>query len=316
MQTIRGFDRFPQPLHASAVTIGNFDGFHRGHQALIQALKAEARKARVPAVVVTFEPHPVQVLFPERELKKLSTVGELEQQLRAQDIDIFVVQPFSREFSEIKPELFITQKLLHFLHPKKVVVGYDFSFGAGRAGSIAMLQSVGGTHGFSVDVLAALLEGGQPISSRRIREALGLGDVELASRLLGRGYTVRGIVVRGEGRGHTIGFPTANLQLSSDMVLATGVYATRLVSQGFEPVMNSVTNIGFAPTFAGKREQPLVECHVLDGQFDFYGREVRLEFVSRLRGEKKFTSVEELKTTIADDVAAAREILRQHQGTT
>ena len=311
MQTIRGFDRFPQPLKTSVVTIGNFDGFHRGHQALIAHLKSEAARAGVPSVVMTFDPHPVQVLFPERELKKLSTVGELEQRLRAEGIDIFVVQPFSREFSQTSPRDFIEQKLVHFLHPLKVVVGYDFSFGSDRSGSTEMLRSMGQQRGFTVDSVSALQEAGQPISSRRIRDALQGADVELAGRLLGQPYSVRGIVIRGEGRGKKLGFPTANLQLAGGLILANGVYATRLESPGFQSAMNSVTNVGFAPTFAGKRERPLVECHVLDAQFDLYGREVQIEFLRRLREERKFSSIDELKATIADDVQNARRFLTE-----
>jgi riboflavin kinase/FMN adenylyltransferase len=214
-----------------------------------------------------------------------------------------VVQPFSRAFSETPAQDFLQNLLWPKLSPRCLIVGYDFSFGVQRTGSADLMRTFAAAHAATVEVVPAVLMDGTPISSQRIRACLSKGMVEDAAALLGRPFELEGIVTRGDGRGRQLGFPTANLSAREQMVPATGVYITQLILKS--KVYSAVTNIGFAPTATRGRPVPIVETHLLNHQLDLYGCSVRVRFLKKLREEKKFSSLEELKVAIRHDVATA-----------
>lgn len=306
-----GVRHLPSPLNRSVVTIGNFDGVHRGHRELISQVAKEAQNRGVVSVVLTFHPHPIQVLFPEKGLKRLFDLTDLQEQVADLGIDYLIIEPFSREFSQLPPEKFIQDWLYQPLCPEVVVVGYDFSFGANRSGSIDVLKKSGERLGFSVQAIEPVSLEGQVASSSRIRQAVAQGQMREACQMLGRPFSVRGVVEKGDGRGRKLGFPTANLRMFSETYPKSGVYATCVTLNGKS--YPSVTNVGQNPTF--KQEGALaplrVETHLLDVSLDLYGEEFTLEFISYLREEKRFANIEDLKAQIQRDVNKARETLSQ-----
>jgi riboflavin kinase/FMN adenylyltransferase len=289
-----------------AVSLGNFDGVHRGHALLAERTVSEARALGGPAVVLTFDPHPARVLHPERAPATLVTVEQKAELLAALGIDRLAVLPFTRETAALGPEEFARDVLAGCLGATEVVVGANFRFGRGRGGDTAALTALGGALGFRVASVEPVLHEGAPISSTRVRAALAAGDVEEAARMLGRPFFVDGTVVEGDRRGRTIGFPTANLDPRNETLPAAGVYAC-LLSVGGEPARPAVANQGSRPTFGGGA--PRLEVHVLDFDRDLYGATVRVAFVSRLRDERRFASPQELVAQIEDDVARARQAL-------
>lgn len=294
-----------------AVAVGNFDGVHRGHQALVAAALSRARLADCAAVALTFDPHPAQVLAPDRALRRLMTPSQKEEALAALGVDVLAVLPFTGRLAALRPEEFVGKVLRGALCAESVVVGEGFRFGAGRAGDVASLRLLGGQMGFAVVEVPAVLEGPLPVSSTRIREALLGGDVEAAATLLGRPYFVDGLVVRGEERGRTLGFPTANLAPENEILPRAGVYAARVQEPGGAGggSRDAVVNLGVRPTFGGGGGAT-VEAHLLDFAGELYGRSLRVSFVVRLRDEQRFPGPEALRAQIAADVARARAILR------
>ena len=302
---------------ASVVTIGNFDGVHRGHQALLGRTIEIARAAGVPAVVLTFEPHPLAVLKPELKLKRLFDADDRKQQFATVGIDTLVVEPFSRSFSQMTPEQFLNDILVRPFRPRAIVVGYDFSFGANRSGSIDFLRSHSAQHGFTVEVVAPVairmkkdgLE--TTVSSTRIRAALAQGAADEAKELLGRPYVLRGVVRKGAGRGRTIGIPTANLEPTVESAIQPGVYAAWVkMRERFEM---GLVNIGRNPTFVDS-EVLHIEAHLpqYDGvaEGDLYGEFIELHFEKRIRDEKKFGSVSELTSQIRHDIESGIRLLQ------
>lgn len=293
----------------SVVTIGNFDGVHKGHQALIRHAREEADRRGTACAVLTFEPHPLAVLKPELKVRRLFDAEDRRTQMAGLGVDALVVQPFSREFSQLSPDRFLAEVLLRPFRPKLVVVGYDFNFGAGRAGSIDSLKEKASTHGFEVSVLPPVsVNIGEEmnntvVSSTKIRTALANGEVEAASLLLGRPYTLRGPVIKGAGRGRTIGIPTANVQPSVEPMLKLGVYA------GFASLRGDrykvVVNVGRNPTFVDSQTVH-VEAHFLDFVGEIYGERVELHFHHRLRDEMKFPSAAALVAQIGQDIDDAK----------
>ncbi len=310
IQGVRSISRvLPQPLQSSVLTIGNFDGVHVGHRALMQRLLERARAFSIPAIVMTFEPHPVTVLHPDRTLKRIFPFDDQREQLQELGVDILVVEPFSREFSQLTPERYIDGWIQTPFHPELLVVGHDFSFGANRTGTIAILERHAQALGFEVEVVPPVRLGEIVISSSRIRHALAEGDVVLAKTLLGRLFYLSGIVEKGVGRGRKIGVPTANLRTQAETIPAQGVYAAMAkTSLGRFP---AAVNIGRNPTFqhqATGLDAPAVtiEAHMIgwpSGR-EIYGEEMCLEFHERLRDERKFSSVDELVQQIRRDIAA------------
>lgn len=304
---------------STVLTIGNFDGVHRGHQELIRRAVDRARALAVPSVVFTFEPHPVAVLRPDLKLRRLFDADDRREQLEKLGVDILVVEPFSRRFSQLTPEKFLIESVIRPFQPKAVVVGYDFSFGANRAGGIDFLMAHAAAPGgnFDVEVVAPVtidLGGNDTIvSSTRIRHSLAMGRADEARELLGRSYVLRGIVKKGAGRGRTIGIPTANIEPTVEPGVQTGVYAAWALVRGKK--IEALVNIGVNPTFEGKDAVVLhVEAHlptydgVKDG--DLYGEKLELGFVQKIRDEKKFSGASELVTQIRDDIRGGLSILQ------
>lgn len=307
MTVWRSWEDVPDDLGRTVVTVGNFDGVHLGHRTVIDRARALADAQGLRLAAVTFDPHPMQVLLPERAPVRLTDVPTRCRLLGEAGVDDVLVLPFSREVASWTPEEFVERVLVDALHAVAVVVGANFRFGHRAAGDVALLHEVGGRHGFVAEGLD-LAGGAHTFSSTYIRQALGEGDVEAAAEALGRPVVVTGTVVRGDQRGRELGYPTANVPVGEGMAPADGVYAGWLAVGGDElPVAVSV---GTNPTFEGERERR-VESYVLDAppDLDLYDREVAVRFVAKVRGMERFDSVEELVTQMDDDVARTRAVL-------
>ena len=291
------------------LTIGSFDGVHRGHQEIIRQLAAGAHAHASPAVVLTFYPHPAVVLRGSNGPFYLSSPDERAVLLGKLDVDIVIIQRFDRQLADTSARDFVL-RLRERLGLQQLLVGHDFTLGRGREGDIPTLGRLGKELGFEVGVNPPVLLDGQVISSSQIRAALSVGDVESAYRLLGRPYRVTGEVVPGDGRGRTIGIPTANLKPWSEQLLpGAGVY----VCQAWigDKVYGAAANVGVRPTFDGSTSFLRVEAHLLDFQGNLYGQNIQLDFLTRLRDEQKFTSVQALVVQIQEDIAHARQLLTQ-----
>lgn len=297
-------------VSGAVVAVGNFDGLHLGHQALFAAVRDLAgHLGGLPTGVVTFEPHPVRVLAPQLAPPLILRDDEKAAGLAALGLDVMYVVPFTQALASLTPREFCQQVLTDGLHVGGVVVGEGFKFGARAAGRLADLQAIFGDRAIEVPSVRV---GGYVCSSSKIRELILQGHVEAAATLLGHPYNIEGVVVRGDGRGRTIGIPTANIDSQRELLPRVGVYATRVVLDDGR-VVPSVTNVGLRPTFQG--EGVRVEAHLFDFDGDLYGRRVRLDVVARLRDEKRFNGVDALVAQIHEDVAAAKAILAPKDGT-
>lgn len=288
----------------SVVTVGTFDGIHRGHWVLLEEVVRRARARDCLATLVTFDPHPLQVLRPEVAPSLLTSVEEKKEMLAQSGLDRVLFVTFTPTLSRLSPAQFVQEILVEEVGVKELVVGYDHGFGRGRSGDPETLRGLGETQGFSVDIVPPVHVGGGPVSSSRIRQALEAGDPRLAWKLLGRPYLLTGLVVQGEGRGRTLGFPTANLRIQGKhkMVPAPGVYAVRVrVPFG---MFAGALHVGPRPTFPDAR--PSIELHVLDFDGDLYGTEVRVEVLHLIRGVQAFSDVEALIRQVTRDVEEAR----------
>lgn len=291
----------------TVVTLGNHDGVHLGHRALLEAARERAgREEGLSVHAVTFDPHPSVVLAPDRAPPLLTTIERRRELLVALGADDVSVLRFDRELASTSPEAFVERVLVAQLSARGVVVGPDFRFGRGRAGDAETLRTLGERHGFDVITVAPVTVDGEVVSSTRIRRAVARGDVREATRLLGRVHDVDGTVVRGDGRGRSIGVPTANLDCDPILLPADGVYAVVARLPGEAELRRGVANLGVRPTFAAGRS---VEVHLFDVDRDFYGARLRVGFVERLRAEQKFDGVDALKAQISRDCERAREIL-------
>jgi riboflavin kinase / FMN adenylyltransferase len=295
------------PSRRPVVAVGNFDGVHRGHQTLLQAARDRAARHGGTVVVLTFEPHPARVVSPERAPSRLMTLEQKGEVLAGLGVDVLALLPFTGALAEKTADDFARLVLSECLHAEGVVVGENFRFGRGRAGTLQDLQRLGAELGFATIGVPPVLLDGQPVSSSRVRDALAAGDVTLAASLLGRPYSIEGDVVQGEGRGRTLGVPTANLRPVNETLPALGVYACRCRVAAGEAPRPAVANLGHRPTFGPG--ETTVEAHVLDFEGDLYGRRLRLEFVDRLRAERAFGSPEALREQIGRDREDARRLL-------
>jgi riboflavin kinase / FMN adenylyltransferase len=305
MQVIRDLAKLT-PDTPMALTVGVFDGIHRGHQHLIQQTAQAATALGGKAGMITFWPHPLEVLHPERKISYLTMLEEkLDFLTTLGTLDLVVVLPFTPTLAATSAGEFIDM-LLNHLKLRVLVEGADFVFGHNREGNMAFLTAYGDTHGFAVQTIDLQLADEQRISSTSIRALLADGQVEGARDLLGRPYSVRGLVVQGDQRGRLIGFPTANLEIDPQKILpADGVYAVRVRVD--DTIYSGATNIGMRPTVDGTKH--LTEVHVLDMQRDLYGKELEVQFIARLRGERRFAGLEALQAQIAADVQQARVVL-------
>ena len=293
-------------------TIGNFDGHHLGHHALLKQVIESARKAHGTAMVVTFDPHPVKILAPQVDLRFLTSPEEKLARFEAVGIDEVVFLEFTPAFATLSPETFAERILFHSLGLREIFVGQHFAFGHKRAGKITDLIAFGERWGCVVRPMSPVSIEGQVVSSTRIRQLVLAGQVAQAAQLLGHPYSLSQVVSAGAGRGHALGCPTANLRLSPDRVIpADGIYATVATIEGKR--YDSVAYIGTRPTFdAGER---LLEVSILTGTHELYGKRLSVEFIDRIRGDMMFDSEEALRRQIVLDVETAQRVLRQEQHT-
>lgn len=288
----------------SVVTVGTFDGVHRGHWRVLEIVRERAAAIGGAGVLVTFDPHPLRIVRPEAAPPLLTTPVEKTEILAESGLTYAVFVAFTRAVQQLSPEQFVHQVLVDRLRVAELVIGYDHGFGRGRSGDVDTLRRIGDEVGFAVHVVPPVESDGAPISSSRIRAAVQEGDMRAAAAGLGRPYSVRGVVVRGDGRGRGLGFPTANLHVpQSDKLLPRpGVYAARGVLRS-GPV-DGVLHIGPRPTFPGS--PPTIELHLFDFDGDLYGEAVRVDFIERLRDIHPFGTVQELVAAIEADVEEAR----------
>lgn len=306
MRTVSGLAEFPPTLDSVVLALGTFDGVHLGHRQVIGQAVACARAIGGCAVVVTFEPHPLEVLRPSAEPVLLTTMDERLGLFQEIGVDMVLILPFDLAFSELPARVWLDDILTRHLGAREVFVGTSYTFGHRREGTAPRLAEWGHARGLPVHLVPAVLVGGEPVSSSRIRSALREGLVDEAATLLGRWYSVGGRVVRGSGRGRTLGFPTANLQIDSRKVLpGRGVYATAATVRGHR--YGGATNIGHRPTFGGGALA--VETHLLEYSGELAGEDMTLGFVQRIRDERAFPGPEALVRQIHNDVARARELL-------
>lgn len=312
MRVTRGYSgktRRPYPVG----TIGNFDGHHRGHHALLQHVIETARQKEGTAVVLTFDPHPVKILAPQADFRFLTGEAEKLARFDHAGVDEVVLVEFTQAFASLTPELFAEQVLSDGLGLKEIFVGQHFAFGHKRSGKIEDLRRLGDRFGFIVHPTPPVNLDGGIVSSTRIRQLIMTGQVAQATRLLGRPYALSGIVAPGEGRGRTLGCPTANLPLPPDRVMpADGIYAS-ITIVGTDR-HDSVTYVGSKPTFHGGIRG--LEVSILDGRYDLYGHTITVELIDRIRDDARFDGEETLSRQIAVDVESARDVLRRYHDAT
>jgi riboflavin kinase/FMN adenylyltransferase len=295
-------------LGPTVATVGNFDGIHLGQQRILETVSERARAAAAKSAVVTFEPHPLSVLRPERPPQRLTTRAQKEELIRRHGIELLVNIRFTPEFSATPARVFVEEFLCHRLGVLELYVGSTFGFGRQREGDLDFLAAMGRKLGFRPVGIDEVRVSGKVVSSTRIRKAIREGDTLAAAELLGRPYAMTGRVVHGEGRGREHGWPTINLEPDHDLLPADGVYASQVWIPERRQTFDAVTNIGRRPTFPGENDR-VVETHVFDFGREVYGNRIELSFVKRLRGERQFPSASELVEQIGRDAAAAREYL-------
>lgn len=294
---------------APVVTLGNFDGVHIGHRKIIGKVIERARELKCASVVYTFEPHPLKVVAPHRSPQLITDAEDKEETIADLGADYLVFARFTREFASKHPREFVEEVIVGGLKAAEVWVGSNFAFGKGRAGTVEYLSTLGKEFGFRVIGVRPVRKAGDIVSSSRIRALVREGDVKKAALLLGRNFSIKGKVVRGSAIGRSLGFPTANIKVRSELIPSNGVYAARarVDGRGYD----ALVNIGVAPTF-GKRGTG-VEAHILGFKKDIYGKDVRLFFLERLRDEQRFPSEEALVRQIKRDILRARGIFRKRR---
>ncbi|OBI10098.1 riboflavin biosynthesis protein RibF [Mycolicibacter heraklionensis] len=322
MQRWRGQDEIPTDWGRCVLTIGVFDGVHRGHAELISHAVKAGRARGVPTVLMTFDPHPMEVVYPGNHPAQLTTLARRAELVEQLGIDVFLVIPFTPEFMKLTPDRYIHQLLVEDLHVVEVVVGENFTFGRKAAGNVETLRRAGEQFGFGVESVSLVAERAAAdqsvtFSSTYIRSCVDAGDVAAAAEALGRPHRVEGLVVRGDGRGRGLGFPTANVAPSAFAAIpADGVYAAWFTVLGHGQVPGTLVagqrcraavSVGTNPTFSGRART--VEAFVIDETADLYGQRVAVDFVSRIRGQKKFDSVADLVAAMNTDVEKTRGLL-------
>lgn len=320
MRLIRGLYNIPSDFSGCVATIGNFDGVHLGHQAILQQLKKQGEKHQLPTVVMMFEPQPREFFAPDQAPARLANMSEKLQDLASFGIDYILCLPFNQKLRSMSADQFIQSILLDGLKISHLIVGDDFRFGCDRTGDYQLLQKTGSESGFSVEDTKTFELEGERVSSTRVRECLSANNLEAANKLLGRPYRMSGRIGYGRQLGRTIGVPTANVILQRNKLPMTGVYAVKATEitvaachersvqdqDGKVIEWQGVANIGIKPTVAGTPE-PSLEVHIFDFSGDLYGKRLSIEFCQKIREEKKFNGLDELKAAIANDMKVARE---------
>ena len=307
MEIIRGLENLKRGYQDTVLTIGNYDGVHLGHQKILSMVIKKAEELRGTSMVMTFDPHPMKVLAPERNIKLLCTFDEKARLIKETGIDILLCINFNREFSSIPPDDFIRNVLVDKINAKEIIVGTNYAFGKNKKGTIDLLRRRGREYGFGVQAVRDVTVHGNTVSSSSIRSLLLKGAVHEVSAYLGRAYSIEGVVIRGKGRGaRLLNVPTANITTPVEITPKEGVYAVRV---GFEGrIYDGVANIGKNPTFG--EGQTSYEVHLLDFTGDLLNEKLRMYFIERIRNERTFPDITSLEKQIRDDIESAREILR------
>ena len=309
MEIIKGIENLKRSFRKPVVTLGNFDGVHLGHQQILKRVMEEASKIHAEGVVITFEPHPLKVLAPEKFLPLLTPFRKKMMLIEKSGIETVLCIDFSSVFSEVSSLEFIKNILVQKVKVNKVIIGYNYHFGKGQRGDAQTLKDAGRVFNFEVEVVEPLKVGQTIVSSSKIRDLIRRGEVEEASRLLGRDYPIIGKVVRGAKRGGTLGFPTANLEISDELYPKTGVYAVEVTWH--EQLFNGLANVGLNPTFSPGQTQngkPVsLEVYILNFSQDIYGDEIQVAFKKRIRDEVRFDSAARLVDQIQKDIQWAQE---------
>jgi riboflavin kinase/FMN adenylyltransferase len=301
MNVWNSFDAFPTGREPMFATLGNFDGVHLGHQAILKSVVGAARARSAPSLLITFEPHPLAVVAPSRRPKLLQTRRQKLETLEATGLDGLLLLPFDRELAALTGDEFVEGFLAQRIRFASIHVGRDFRFGHARGGDVRLLEAIGAARSFSVVAVPPVTVEGETVSSSAIRTAVEDGNVAKAHAMLGRPFGVTGEVVRGEGRGRKLEFPTANLAVENETIPKRGVYVTETLALASR--FPSVTNVGVRPTFGGSTLS--VEAHLIDVDEDLYGERIEIRFLARLRDERAFADAAELADQIARDKAAA-----------
>lgn len=299
-------EKFPDPV----LTIGNYDGVHIGHRMIIEKVKTASRALSGTSMLMTFNPHPLTVVKPDKAIGLISPIHMKKRLVEESGIEVLVIVPFTEEFRLVEPEAYVKNILVDLLGIKGLIVGYDFRFGKQGRGDVKLLRSLSEQYDFFFEVVEAITVDGEKIGSNRIRKMVREGNTDRAIDFLGRPYMIEGKVIKGYGRGKVIGFPTINVETIFDLIPKNGVYATVVEAEGQE--LDSVTNIGFNPTFDGTTLS--IETHIMDFSGDLYDHDINLYFYKRIRDEIKFGSVDELVSRIKSDVESAQAYLRSRRG--
>lgn len=305
MKVIRQLEDIQKPLRNPVMTIGNFDGVHRGHKVLFHRVVDWAKKLGGQSVVMTFDPHPLQVLAPTGGPDFITTPGKKLQLIEAEGIDVTLVIPFSKEFAQISAHDFVKDLLVDRIGLRGLVVGYDYRFGKNREGDIRLLRELGNRYGFQVEMVSGIELDGSLVSSTAIRQLIRNGHMHEVEKLLGRPYEIVGRVVKGRERGRLLGFPTANVDMLKQVPPKPGVYAVEVEIEG--EWYAGAANFGWNPTFGDPT--PSLEVHVLDFEGDLYGKDITVRFVERIRDERRFPGPEALVAQIQRDVETVRSLL-------
>jgi riboflavin kinase/FMN adenylyltransferase len=311
MNVIYNLEDLRRPLKNPVLSIGNFDGVHRGHLALFEKVKERAEALHGQSAVMTFEPHPIQVMKPSSGPRLITPTPQKLELIEEVGIEVLLCLPFTREFAAITARDFVKNILVDRIGIKELVVGYDYTFGRNREGNISLLREMGDQLGFVVHLVGPVHVNHTLVSSTSIRNLVQEGKLDEAKVLLGRNYQLQGRVVKGHNRGgRLLGFPTANLQFKDELLPRVGVYVVTVVIDG--KMYNGVTNVGYNPTFG---DTPLtVETHILDFSRDLLGKTIKVNFLKRLRDEKTFLSIEELSEQISRDIRQAKKHLNLIEG--
>ena len=307
MQIYYDLEAPSESFQESMLTVGVFDGLHIGHQAVIQQVLTQAKKFKLASFVLTFDPPPLAFLAPERCPPALTTLPKKIEILEQLGVDAVVFARFDAYLQQMSPDTFVQEVLLKRLHARQVIVGYDWQFGKGRSGNADALKQLGDQYRFDVMIVGPVQLHGKPVHSTRVREAIADSNLDLASELLGRRYSIIGEVREGEGRGRQIGFPTANIDTGNQMLPPNGVYAVQVKLEG--GMFNGVLNMGTRPTFDGEKFQ--IETHLFDFEKMIYGKKIEIFFIEKIRVEQRFPNPEMLVNQIKRDVTNAKAILNQ-----